>query len=121
MLRLGSDNAATVTLEAVPGQRYSGHVVEIGASALPQVGTQAVVQRPNPQAGAPDQPADVAGVFVVKDGVAMFAPVVTGILGGLSIEVDGVAEGTEIVSGPVQSLREMKDRSRVRAKAAATR
>ena len=164
VLRLRLDNAATVTLEAVPGQRYSGHVVEIGASALPQVGTQAaarefrvrvrvdgnlgqlrpgltcdteilvaerknaltvplqaVVQRPNPKAGAPGQPADASGVFVVKDGVAMFAPVVTGILGGLSIEVDGVAEGTEIVSGPFQALREMKDRSRVRAKAASTR
>ena len=51
----------------------------------------------------------------------MFTPIVTGILGGLSIEVDGVAEGTEIVSGPFQALREMKDRSRVRAKAASTR
>lgn len=164
VLRLALGNPATVTLEAVPGQRYSGHVVEIGASALAQVGTQAaarefkvkvridgdvarlrpgltcdteilvaekkntltvplqaVVQRPNPKAGSPGQSADVSGVFVVKGGVAAFAPVTTGILGGLSIEVEGVAEGIEIVSGPFQALREMKDGSRVRARAAATR
>ncbi len=164
VLRLALNNPATVTLEAVPGRRYAGHVVEIGASALPQVGTQAaarefkvsvrldgdvaqlrpgltcdteilvaeqknvltvplqaVVQRPNPKAGTPGQAADVSGVFVVKDGSATFVPVTTGILGGLSIEVDGIGDGTEIVAGPFQALRELKDGSRVRARTAPTR
>jgi HlyD family secretion protein len=41
VLRLTLDNTATVTLDALAGQSYTGRVVEIGASALPQIGTQA--------------------------------------------------------------------------------
>jgi HlyD family secretion protein len=41
VLRLTLDNTATVTLDALTGQSFSGRVVEIGASALPQIGTQA--------------------------------------------------------------------------------
>jgi HlyD family secretion protein len=44
VLRLRVGNTATVTLEALPGQRFPGRVVEIGASALPQVGTQAAAR-----------------------------------------------------------------------------
>lgn len=43
-----------------------------------------------------------------------FTPVTTGIIGGLSIEVDGVAEGATIVSGPFQTLRDLRDGDRVR-------
>ncbi|MSO49717.1 MAG: efflux RND transporter periplasmic adaptor subunit [Acidobacteria bacterium] len=41
VLRLSMDNTATITLDALPGKSYSGRVAEIGASALPQIGTQA--------------------------------------------------------------------------------
>ncbi len=58
------------------------------------------------------------GVFVVEDGVATFRALTTGIIGGLEIEVDGVAEGTTIVSGPFQALRELADGARVRRRAA---
>ncbi|MGE3273748.1 MAG: efflux RND transporter periplasmic adaptor subunit [Vicinamibacterales bacterium] len=44
VLRLRLDDPATVTLEALPGQRYDGRVVEIGASALPQTGAQAAAR-----------------------------------------------------------------------------
>ena len=37
----------------------------------------------------------------------------TGIIGGLQIEVDGVAEGATIVAGPIQTLRELRDGDRV--------
>ena len=56
------------------------------------------------------------GVFVVRDGGARFTPVTTGIIGGLSIEVAGVAAGTAIVSGPFQTLRELRDGDRVRVR-----
>lgn len=166
VMRITLGNSAAVTLEAVPGQRLAGRVVEIGASALPQVGTQAaarefkvkirvdgdlsalrpgltcdaeilvaerqnaiavplqaVVERPDAAAPADAGRAapDVTGVFVVRDGVATFTPVKTGIIGGLSIEVEGVPEGAEIVSGPFQALREIQTGRRVRAHDAATR
>jgi HlyD family secretion protein len=56
-----------------------------------------------------------SGVFVVRDGRAVFTPVTTGIIGGLSIEVDGITDGTTIVTGPFQTLRELTDGAAVTA------
>jgi HlyD family secretion protein len=44
VLRLALDNRATVSLEAAGGRTFPGRVVEIGASALPQVGAQAAAR-----------------------------------------------------------------------------
>jgi HlyD family secretion protein len=41
VLRLAPGQAAAITLEAAPGRTWRGHVVEIGASALPQITTNA--------------------------------------------------------------------------------
>lgn len=158
VLRVAVGQPATVTLEAIPGRRFTGRVVEVGASALPVVGTQAaarefrvvvrldtadaalrpgltcdaeiltderkdvstvplqsVVLRPAPTpAGA--APADRTGVFLVKDGRAVFQPVTTGIIGGLAIEVSGVEVGTPVVTGPFQALRGLQDGAPVRVR-----
>jgi HlyD family secretion protein len=150
VLRLALDNSATVSLEAAGGRKFPGKVVEIGASALPQVGTQAaarefkvkvrltgdistlrpgltcdaeilVAERTNVLAvplQAVVQRGSDTGVFVVDNGIATFRKLTTGIIGGLQIEVDGVADGTSIVSGPFQALRELKDGARVKPRAA---
>lgn len=146
VMRLSNNFAATVTLEALPLQKFSGRVVEIGASALPQVGTQAAARefrvkvrldgavstlRPGltcdteilaaERKNALTVPLQAVvekdgqtGVFVVSGGAVQFTPVKTGIIGGLSIEVDGIADGTEIVSGPFQTLRTLKNGDRIR-------
>ena len=44
VLRLRGRPAGTVTLEALPGKRFTGTVVEIGASALPVTGTGAAAR-----------------------------------------------------------------------------
>ena len=44
VMRLSVGQPSTITLEAVPDTRLAGKVVEIGASALPFVGTQAAAQ-----------------------------------------------------------------------------
>jgi len=49
------------------------------------------------------------GVFVLDGDSARFTPVTTGIIGGLTIEVDGVPEGTAIAAGPIQTLRTLTD------------
>lgn len=148
VMRLSNGFTAAVTLEALPLQKFTGRVVEIGASALPQVGTQAaarefrvkvrldgpaaalrpgltcdteilVAERKNattvPLQAVVEQNGQT-GVFVLRDGGVQFTPVTTGIIGGLSIEVSGVAEGTAIVSGPFQALRELRDGDRVRVR-----
>jgi HlyD family secretion protein len=71
---------------------------------------QSVVLRPG-DAGEPDR----TGVFVVRDGRAVFTPVTTGIIGGLEIEVSGVEANTPIVIGPFQTLRTLQDGVAVRA------
>ena len=71
---------------------------------------QAVVLRPR----APGE-AETTGVFVVRDGRAVFMPVTTGIIGGLEIEISGIAANTPIVVGPFQTLRTLQDGAAVRA------
>jgi HlyD family secretion protein len=44
VLRVSLGQRASVTLEAMPGKRFSGQVVEIGASALPVTGTGAAAR-----------------------------------------------------------------------------
>ena len=148
VMRLSNGFSAAITLEALPLQKFTGRVVEIGASALPQAGTQAAarefrvkVRLDGPAAALrPGLTCDAeilvaerkdvttaplqavveqngqTGVLVLRDGAVQFTPVKTGIIGGLSIEVSGVAEGTEIVSGPFQALRELRDGDRVRVR-----
>ncbi|MCL4820934.1 MAG: efflux RND transporter periplasmic adaptor subunit [Vicinamibacteria bacterium] len=53
--------------------------------------------------------AERPGVFVVENDVARFRPVTPGVIGGLDIEVEGLAAGTRLVAGPFTALREMKD------------
>ncbi len=62
---------------------------------------------------------DVTGVFVVKDGIAKFVPVRTGIASETMIEVTGTLQaGDQIVSGPYKALRELKPESKVRQETA---
>lgn len=156
VLRLALDQPASVVLEALPGKQFSGKVVEIGASALPVVGTTAAARefrvvirldqadaalRPGltcdaeilseeranvltvplqsvvlrPAAAGPDgRPRDQSGVFAIEGDRAKFVPVTTGIIGGLDIEVTGPTEGTPIVIGPYQALRQLTDGARIR-------
>jgi HlyD family secretion protein len=44
ILRVRKGQPATVTLEALPGRRFDGEVVEVGASALPVVGAGAAAR-----------------------------------------------------------------------------
>ncbi len=70
---------------------------------------QSVVLRQGPQGR------EETGVFVVRNGAAVFTPVTSGIIGGLDIEVSGVPEGESIVVGPYQVLRELQDGALVSA------
>ena len=151
VLRLRTGQAATVVLEALPGRRFTGRVVEIGSSALPLAGTtaaarefrivvrltepdsglksgltcdaeivtsetpnaltvplQSVVLRPGPNGS------EQTGVFVIRDGRAVFTPVTTGPIGGVDIEAQGLPEGTPLVIGPFQALRTLADGALVR-------
>jgi len=155
VLRIRLGQPASVTLEAVPGETFTGRVAEIGASALPIAGSgaaarefrvkvrldnpdrrlrpgltcdaeiltaekqnvlvvplQAVVMRADKGGG------ERAGVFVASGRAVRFRPVTTGLIGGLDIEVSGVDEGTAVVIGPFQALRDLQDGQAVRVRSA---
>jgi hypothetical protein len=145
VMRLSVGMPAMIALEAMAGRRFPGRVMEIGASALPQIGAQAArefrVKVRLDRADVPLRPGltcdaeivaaerrDVLaaplqavvvrdgkqGVFAIAGDRARFSPVTTGVIGGLAIEIDGVAAGTEIVSGSIQVLRDLQDGARVR-------
>jgi HlyD family secretion protein len=55
------------------------------------------------------------GVFTIKNGIALFHPVKTGITGTTDIEiVDGLSADEEIVTGPYQVLRTIQDNAKVK-------
>ena len=66
-------------------------------------------------AGA-DDGKDRTGVFTSDGGTVAFRTVATGLIGGLDIEISGVAEGAPVVVGPFQALRDLVDGQKVRRK-----
>ncbi len=58
----------------------------------------------------PDDRDDVEGVFVVRDGLASFHPITTGIADDTYIEVlSGLAFEDRVIAGPYKELRELAD------------
>lgn len=58
---------------------------------------------------------EITGVLAVKDGVARFVPVRTGLSSETMLEVFGtLAEGEQVVSGPYRALRELKPGAKVK-------
>jgi HlyD family secretion protein len=92
-----------------PGLTCDAEVLTAERQRVLTVPLQAVVLR----AGAGGK--ERTGVFEARNARATFVPVKTGIIGGLDIEVEGVADGTSIVVGPFQVLRELADRALIRA------
>jgi HlyD family secretion protein len=63
---------------------------------------------------------ETEGVFVIKSGKAAFVPVKTGIAGEKFLEVlTGVKEADEVIVGPFNSVRDLKDGDAVKLQAAA--
>lgn len=86
-----------------PGLTCDTEILIANRTGVLAVPLQAVVQRDGR-----------SGVFVVTNGMSVFTPVTTGIIGGLSIEVEGLKEGTVIVTGPFQALRDLPNNATVR-------
>jgi HlyD family secretion protein len=62
---------------------------------------------------------ELEGVFVVRDGRAVFEPVKTGVAGEKYFEVlSGLKEGDSVVTGPFSSVRELRDGAPVKVEAA---
>lgn len=93
-----------------PGLTCDAEIVTDERTNVLTVPLQSVVLRPGANGTG-----DRAGVFAVTGDQVAFTPLTTGVIGGLEIEVSGVAEGLSIVIGPYQALRDLQDGTRVRA------
>jgi HlyD family secretion protein len=112
------------TAEITTARKGSVVAVPIQAVVVREVNPQGKVVDPSAVQASESDPAEARqkkgeekeGVFIVKPGgVAEFKPVKTGIMGETEIEVlDGVAEGTEIVTGSYRTLRTLKDQARIK-------
>jgi len=91
-----------------PGLTCDAEVLTAERQNVLVVPLQAVVVRPGKDGG------ERTGVFVADGRAVRFQPVTTGLIGGLDIEVSGVNEGTAVVTGPFQALRDLKDGQAVR-------
>jgi len=69
-----------------------------------------------PTAAAKDKgKEEVQGVFVLKDGRAVFTPAETGIMGQTDVEVlKGIEPSEQIISGPFSVLRTLKNHTKVK-------
>ncbi|HZT68307.1 MAG TPA: efflux RND transporter periplasmic adaptor subunit [Terriglobia bacterium] len=76
---------------------------------------KALAAEPATTGGSPESKKEIQGVFVVKDGRAVFTPVKTGIMGTMNVEVlSGLQPGEQIVTGSYQVLRTLKNDARVK-------
>jgi HlyD family secretion protein len=63
----------------------------------------------------PEGPADVEGVFLVRDGTVTFTAVEVGIAGSEYFEVlSGLVVGDTVVAGPYQRIRQLENGDRIR-------
>ena len=89
----------------------------IALTVRDSVAPEAAAQESNEALAAetPGTPADVEGVFVVRDRRVTFTPVVLGIAGQEYFEViSGLAPGDTVVAGPYPAIRELEDGDVVR-------
>jgi HlyD family secretion protein len=89
-------------------------VDQTGAVVRPEAGRAGQLHRPTattPQDLQPGQTRkELEGVFMIRDGKALFVPTKIGIAGDKYFEVlSGVNEGDQIITGPFASVRTMKD------------
>jgi HlyD family secretion protein len=94
-----------------PGLTCDAEILTAERQNVLVVPLQAVVMR----AGTDSR--ERAGVFVANGRTVRFQPVTTGLIGGLDIEVSGVNDGTPVVIGPYQALRDLQDGQAVRIRA----
>ena len=77
---------------------------------------QGQMERPQGPVARGQQPKEIEGVFLVRDGIAHFTEVEVGITGQDYFEIlSGVEPGDTVVAGPYQRIRELRDGDPVKA------
>jgi HlyD family secretion protein len=129
VVRLTQRDSAEITIDAYPDTTFTGRVTKVSHSAKLTPTIIALTVRdheklPNEADSAPPvdtlrakfRKKEAEGVFIVRNGIATFRPVKTGVAGDEYFEVtDGLREGETIVAGTYQAIRDLKDGAKVKA------
>jgi HlyD family secretion protein len=127
----------TCTADITTATRAKALAVPIQAMAVRELvyDDKGAIVRPPKQDGSKKRPAveptasaeelkpgqtrkEAEGVFVIRDKNALFLPVKTGIAGDKFFEVlDGLKEGDKVITGPFNSVRDLKDGDLVKLEA----
>ncbi|HEY3886646.1 MAG TPA: efflux RND transporter periplasmic adaptor subunit, partial [Vicinamibacterales bacterium] len=93
-----------------------GNVIHEQPNKVSRGGTGTVEAEELPRG---QQKKEVEGVFVARDGKAVFTPVKTGIAGDKYFEIlSGLKEGDQVIIGPFSSVRGLADEAAVQIEAA---
>jgi len=99
-----------------PGLSASADIITAEKEDVLAVPISSLVLREKEGENDKGDKAEEEGVYVVKDRRVKFTPVQKGILGELKIEItSGLEDGQEIVVGPYNALRELKDDTLIKA------
>jgi len=100
-----------------PGFSVTADIITGSKAKVTAVPLAAVVVRDSPK-GEKTEAGKLKteeGVYALRDGKAVFAPVKTGLSGELMVEVvSGLQPGEEVITGPFKALRQIKDGDRVK-------
>ncbi len=103
-----------------PGFSVTADVITGTKSRVLAIPLAAVIIRDSPKGEktATGRMKTETGVYAVRHGKAQFVPVQLGLAGELKVEISrGLARGQEIVTGPFQTLRALKEGDRVKVEA----
>jgi HlyD family secretion protein len=110
------DFQVTITLSDPPGSLKPGLSASADIITAEKKGVLAVpisalvIREKKSDEPARDEAVEEEGVYGLDNGRARFLPVTKGIMGGLLIEISsGLREDQEVIVGPYNSLRELKD------------
>lgn len=90
-----------------PGISCDAEILAAEKSGVLTVPLQAVVTRDGAER-------EETGVYLVRDGKAVFNKVTLGLISGLDVEIEGAPEGAKVVLGPLATLRALKEGEQVR-------
>lgn len=109
------DHALAVPIQALTAREVTldaaGHVVHNRTTGRRRRGQPAADADPaSPGKSAGKDSKDVEGVFVIREGRALFQPIKVGIASDKYFELrSGLQEGDQVITGPYKSIRELKD------------
>lgn len=118
-----SDNVLVVPFSSVVMRSYDMDSIET-ARQIEDSGSSDVMAAENVTDGEEvkakdedEEREDLRGVFVVREGIARFVVIETGIAGSKNIEIkNGLQENDSVISGPYSVLRTIKDGDEVKIK-----